>query len=198
VDVLGSDFNKGGKLMRKIDWVRWAVIVSLACAVGATAPAADNTATPRQLVETYDSLADAILAAQKTEWNLVHSILATTYSHAEGTAKAALARLEAGDSASAEIEALATLVAQIGNEGDAKVAAIRKRLVEGGHHHQAAGEQQGIYDPGFVIVTREAKKQFIDSSKSIARMAKSADATALKSAWDKVAQDFEKLHEGTH
>jgi hypothetical protein len=184
--------------MRKIDWVRWAVIVSLACAVGATAPAADDTATPRQLVETYDSLADTILAAQKTEWNLVHSILATTYGHAEATAKAALAQIDKGADASSEIEKLAALVAQIGNEGDAGVAAIRKRLIEGGHHHQAAGEQQGIYDPGFVIVTRDAKKQFLDSSKAIARMAKSPDAAALKSAWDEVAQEFKKLHEGAH
>ena len=65
-------------------------------------------------------------------------------------------------------------------------------------NHHASGEQQGIYDPGFVIVTREAKKQFLDSSKSIARMAKSPDAAALKGAWDKVAQEFKKLHEGTH
>lgn len=182
--------------MRKIEWMRWIVIVSLACAVGAAVPAADDTATPRQLVETYESLADAILAAKKTEWNLVHTILATTYGHAEATAKAALTKLDEGKDASAEIEALAALVAQIGNEGDAGVAAIRKRLIEGGHHHHASGEQQGIYDPGFVIVTREAKKQFLDASKAIARMAKSPDATTLKGAWDEVAQEFKKLHEG--
>jgi hypothetical protein len=181
--------------MRKIEWVRWIAIVSLACVVGAAAPAADDTATPRQLVETYESLADAILAAKKTEWNLVHTILATTYGHAEATAKSALAKLESGADASAEIETLAALVAQIGNEGDAGVAAIRKRLIEGGHHHHASGEQQGIYDPGFVIVSREAKKQFLDAGKSIARMAKSPDAAALKGAWDKVAQEFKKLHE---
>ena len=66
--------------------------------------------------------------------------------------KAASAKLGQGADATAEIERLAALVAQIGNEGDAAVAAIRKRLVEGGHHHHASGEQQGIYDPGFVIV----------------------------------------------
>lgn len=184
--------------MRKLERTCRLAIVMLICTAGVAVPAAIDTATPPQLVETYDSLADAILAAKKTEWNLVHTILATTYSHAEGMAKAALAKLDQGADASSEIEALAALVAQIGNEGDAGVAAIRKRLIEGGHHHHASGEQQGIYDPGFVIVTREAKKQFLDSSKSIARMAKSADAASLKSAWAEVAQEFKNLHEGAH
>ena len=145
--------------MRQFKWMRRVAIVFLVCTAGFAVLAADDTATPRQLVETYDSLADAILAAKKTEWNLVHTILATTYSHAEGTAKAALAKLAQGADAGAEIEKLAALVAQIGNEGDAGVAAIRKRLIEGGHHHHASGEQQGIYDPGFVIVTRTAKRR---------------------------------------
>jgi hypothetical protein len=184
--------------MRKFESGCRIAIVLLICTAGIAVPAADATATPQQLVETYDSLADAILAAKKTEWNLVHTILATTYGHAEAMKKAALAKIDEGADASSEIEALATLVAQIGNEGDAGVAAIRKRLIEGGHHHHASGEQQGIYDPGFVIVTRDAKKQFLDSSKSIARMAKSPDAAALNGAWDKVAQEFKKLHEGAH
>jgi hypothetical protein len=184
--------------MRKTDWVRWIVIVSLACLAAIAAPADDATATPQQLVQTYDSLADTILAAKKTEWNLVHSILATTYAHAEGTAKAAMAKLGNGQAAAQEIETLAALVAQIGNEGDAQVAAIRKRLVEGGHHHHASGETQGTYDPGFVIVTRDAKKQFLDASKSIARMTGSTDASALKEAWAKVEQAFKSLHQGTH
>jgi hypothetical protein len=167
-------------------------------ALSATAlPAAQaESGTPQQLVQTYDSLADAILAAKKTEWNLVHTILATTYGHAEAAAKEAMTKLEAGQDASASIERLAALVAQMGNEGDAAVAAIRKRLVEGGHHHHASGEQQGIYDPGFVIVTREAKKGFLEASKKIAQMAKSPQASALKAQWESVQDQFRALHEG--
>jgi hypothetical protein len=155
-----------------------------------------GTETPRQLVETYDSLADSILAGKKTEWNLVHAILATTYSHAEVAKGEATAKLEAGQDAEAELESLATFVAQIGTEGDAAVAAIRKRLVEGGHHHHSGGEQQGIYDPGFVIVTREAKKVFLDASKKIARMAKSPDPAALETEWVAVQRQFKALHDG--
>jgi len=181
----------------KLSCVRFAIpALLLVGLIPVTFAAEHGTATPRPMVETYASLADVILASKTAEWNLVHTILASTYSHAEGTMKSVVMHVEKGMDATADIEKLATLVAQIGNEGDAAVAAIRKRLLEGGHHHNAAGEEKGIYDPGFVIVTREAKKSFLAASKNIARMAKSPDVAALKGEWAKVSQQFEGLHEG--
>ncbi len=41
-------------------------------------------------------------------------------------------------------------MALFANEGDNAIAGIRKRLVEGGHHHNAAGEEQGIFEEGYV------------------------------------------------
>jgi hypothetical protein len=164
---------------------------------GAVDAGMDATATPRPLVDTYDSLADTILAAKKTEWNLVHSILGGTYSHAEGVLAQAVSKIEAGQDASAEVERVAALVAQLGNEGDASVAAVRKRLLEGGHHHNAAGEEQGIYDDGFVIVTRASKKALLDVSKRIAKLGKSATVDSLNAEWDKVKKEFGKMHAGT-
>jgi hypothetical protein len=165
--------------------------------VFAIAPAtADDpaTATPAPLVSAYDSLADVILGAKQTEWNLVHSIVATTYGHAEAAMGAAKAKLASGGDAGGDIERLAALVAQLGNEGDASVAAIRKRLLEGGHHHNAKGEQQGKYDEGFVIVTRVARKAFLDSAKKIGQLAAKPDAAALEAEWKNVMQEFKKLH----
>lgn len=164
--------------------------------VPVTTPAADvGAATPSALVQTYDSLADAILAAKKTEWNLVHSILASTYMHAEGVMQAATRKLEAGQSARNEIETLAALVAQLGNEGDAAVAGIRKRLIEGGHHHHAGGEEKGVYDEGFVIVTREAKTVFLEAGKKIGQMSQTADAAGLRAEWSKVEKKFHAVCE---
>jgi hypothetical protein len=182
---------------------RTGILVCLTCAVvlsGGLVHAAHHemgTETPAPLVATYGSLADAILATKKAEWNLIHSILASTYQHAQGMYAKASANLEAGKDAGAQIEQLAELVAQIGNEGDASVAAIRKRLLEGGHHHNAKGEEQGIYDEGFVIVTREAKKSFLAAAGAIGKLAAKPDAAALKAAWAKVEKEFAKLHE-TH
>jgi hypothetical protein len=154
-----------------------------------------EAATPTQLVEAYDSLADAILATKKTEWNLVHSILAMTYRHAEGALAGAKAKLKSGGDARDEVEKLAALVSQLGNEGDASVAAVRKRLLEGGHHHNAAAEQKGIYEEGYVIVTRKAKKAFLDSAIRIGKLAGSRDASGLDAEWQQVAQQFKALHE---
>jgi len=157
----------------------------------------NDTETPRPLVDAYDSLADTILAAKKTEWNLVHSILASTYGHAEAVMNSAMTKLEAAGDASADVEKLAALVAQMGNEGDASIAAVRKRLLEGGHHHNAKGEEQGIYDEGFVIVTRASKKVFLDSATRIGKLGSSASKDALTGEWDTVKKEFRKLHAGT-
>ena len=160
---------------------------------GGTFLAEEPTATPPELVSAYDQLADTILAAKRTEWHMVQSILATTFNHAQGTFAVAQRKLRADKAASAEIEKLADLVSQLGNEGDAAVAAIRKRLIEGGHHHNAKGEEEGVYDEGFVIVTRQAKKVFLDAAGSIGRMASSADAGKLEAEWDKVAKQYQSL-----
>jgi hypothetical protein len=173
-----------------------ALVFVLGLGGAAVSRAGSATDTPPQLVATYDSLADTILGAKQAEWNLVHSILATTYSHAEATMEQVRSRMAAGQSAGEQIEALATLVAQLGNEGDSSVAAIRKRLIEAGHHHNAAGEQQGIYDEGFVIVTKKAKKALLDSANAIGKLAKSKDAAKLEAEWKKVESTFESLHAG--
>lgn len=165
--------------------------------VSASTQAADiDAATPAALVQTYESLADAILAAKQTEWNLVHSILTTTYKHADGVMRVAASKLEAGQPARDEIETLAALVTQLGNEGDGAVAAVRKRLIEGGHHHHAGGEEKGIYDEGFVIITREAKKFFLDAGKTIGRMSGTASASDLRAEWGKVEGKFRAVCEG--
>jgi len=163
-------------------------------ATGLTCAQSNETATPQAMVDAYGSLADIILAAKKTEWNLVHSILGATYSHAEAVAGRAMHMLEAGESATAQIETLAALVGQLANEGDGSVAAVRKRLLEGGHHHNAQGEEQGVYEEGFVIVTRAAKKAFLDSAIRIGKLGSSATKDSLDAEWQKVRSEFRKLH----
>ena len=150
-------------------------------------------ATPPELVAAYAGLADTILAASKTERQLILSVLAVTYTHARAVLGTARSRLQSGQDARSDIEKLAALVSQLGNEGDASVAAIRKRLLEGGHHHHAGGEQQGTYEEGFVVVTRPAKKVFLDASTEIGRLAATSDENALNAAWQNVEKQYEAL-----
>jgi len=154
-----------------------------------------SPSTPEELVATYDALANAILATKQAEKNLVRSILSTTYGHASAMQARAERALEAGEQqqAQAAVEALAGHVAQLGNEGDNAVAGIRKRLVEGGHHHNSAGENQGVFDPGFVIVTRSAKQKLLTSSRNIAQLSRNPDKDALAREWTNVKVVWKEL-----
>jgi len=181
---------------RTITSVGCGVALAAFAALGITSlHAADDVSagTPAELVSTYNTLADVILSAKASEANVVRSILATTYRHAEVGVAAAKAKLSAGQDARVIVEKLATLVSQLGNEGDASVAAIRKRLLEGGHHHNAAGEQQGIFDEGFVIVTKASRKVFLDLAGRIGKLAPQPDAASLDAAWKDVAAEYAKL-----
>jgi hypothetical protein len=84
-------------------------------------------------------------------------------------------------------------VSQMATEGDSAVAAIRKRLLQGGHHHNAAGEAQGTFEEGFVIVTRVAKQKLLESSRAFAQMAGSATPAALTTEWQKVQAVYAEL-----
>jgi hypothetical protein len=179
--------------MRKIRLFAGVGTVLCLLAGGGLVNAQQPATTPSELVMAYEGLADTILAAKKTEWHMVQSILATTYNHAMGTVAAAQRRLTKDKDVRADLEKLADLISQLGNEGDAAVAAIKKRLVEGGHHHNAKGEELGIYDEGFVIVNKKAKKAFLDAAGSIARMASSPDKAKLDAEWKKVAKLYQDL-----
>ena len=171
-----------------MSWVAVAAVV-LVSGTPIAAPAQTRTSgTPAEMVAAYDAVADTILGANKAENRLVRSILAASYGHAQAELARARQALKAGDAATARtaIENVAAAVGQIGTEGDNAVAGVRKRLLEGGHHHNAAGEAQGIYDEGYVVVTKAAKQAFLESSRSIAMMALGPKADALDAEWKKV------------
>jgi len=173
------------------------LLVAAALLAGAASPglAQNRSATPQALVASYSSLADVVVATKQAERHLVLAILDATYRAAEAALNRARASLAAGQSARADVEALAAQVALLGNEGDAAVAGIRKRLVEGGHHHNAAGEQQGVYEEGYVVVTRAAKKAFLESATRIGKLAANPDAGALDAQWQRVQQQYRQLLE---
>ena len=160
-------------------------LVLVALQTPAVAEAADAApGTPAELVKTYGSLADGILALKRTEEDLCRSILAATRDKAQGDL--ARARKAIGADAQAALEALAADVGELATEGDNAVGAVRKKLLDGGHHHNAAGEAQGIFDEGFVIVTRAAKAKLLESSRAIGQMARAPKADALEAEWKKV------------
>ncbi|OLD66098.1 MAG: hypothetical protein AUI47_00675 [Acidobacteria bacterium 13_1_40CM_2_68_5] len=147
------------------------------------------------MVATYNTLADAILAVKNTETNLVRTILGATYAHARVELERARKAIKAADAKASEtaLENLAADVAEMGTEGDSAVGAVRKRLLEGGHHHHADGEAKGIYDEGYVVVTRVAKQSFLDASKAIGQMARAPKADGLEAEWKEVETTWASL-----
>jgi len=111
--------------------------------------------TPASLVDSYDALADTILALRDAELGLVKAILGR---HREAVEAAA---------SRSDWQAAAAEIALFANEGDNAVGGIRKRLLEGGHHFNSSGEEQGVFDEGFVVVTREARKKCLDASAAL-------------------------------
>lgn len=144
------------------------ILSSLLLLLPLLAPAAVAQETPPSVVAAYDALADTILSVRRAEDKLVRSILA-------GHRHAAQALLAQGD-----WEGVAAQIALFANEGDNAVAGVRKRLVEGGHHHNAAGEEQGIYEQGYVVITRETKAKLLGLSTAIRR---AEDDAARQKAW---------------
>lgn len=134
--------------------------------------------TPPSMVETYESIADIILAVREAEANFVSSLL-------DGHRHAAKAFYEDGDYARAAAE-----MALFANEGDNAVGGVRKRLLEGGHHYNAEGEEKGIYEPGFVIVTREAKEAVLQASAAVRT---NTSEEEREGAWKKFNEIADKL-----
>jgi len=126
--------------------------------------------TPSSMVAAYDSLAKIILNVLQAEEDFVRAMLDGHYHGAK-----ALMKQGKYDEAAAEMALFA-------NEGDNAIAGVRKRLLEGGHHHNAAGEADGTFEPGFVIITRAAKKEALAAS---ADMRKATDEAAGKKAWQR-------------
>ena len=150
--------------------------MKLTVVVLATALAAFGFVLPQQtsksMATAYGSLADTILAVKRTEADFVRALVA-------GHFRAAREATQKGDAERAAAE-----MALFATEGDNAIGGVRKRLLEGGHHHNADGESKGIFDAGFVIVTRKAKEEALATS---AAMRQAKTDAERKAAWEKFA-----------
>src|SRR5262245_18574666 len=137
--------------------------ICLAVAAMALLSFAQETTKPA--VEAYSAIADSILATKAAEKGIVKTIL-------EGHLHAAMGAMKRGDN-----EAVVAHMSLFANEGDNAVGGIRKRLLEGGHHHNAEGEAKGIYEPGYVVVTIEAKKKCLAAAMAYGKATSDGDRT---------------------
>jgi len=156
---------------------RTALVIAIVAVVGVSSYAL-GAGTEKPLVATYDKIADGILASNHAETAVIQAILASHRSAGEAAA------------AAGKWDEAAANMALWANEGDNAVGGIRKRLLEGGHHHNAEGESKGLFEPGFVVVTVAAKKAALDL---VAKLQAAKDDAARKAAW----AEFAKLCDAT-
>jgi hypothetical protein len=111
---------------------------------------------------TYEHLASAIIEIEKTEDELVRSILIGYHTAAVNHLRAA-ARETQGRVG--HLEAAASEVTNIANEGDKRIQAIRQRLAKAGHTHNTDVETKEDY----MFITNKEKKGLLDLAGRIAR-----------------------------
>jgi hypothetical protein len=126
---------------------------------------------------TYEHLASAIIEIEKTEDELVKSILIGYYTAAQEHLRAAA---RSAEQRTAHLEAAAAQIANIANEGDKQIQAVRQLLAKAGHTHNTDVETKADY---MFIANREKTKLLALASK-IGRAgadAKASDLEALSS-----------------
>lgn len=134
--------------------------------------------TPGAMVESYDALAENILAVRRLESGFVGALL-------DGHRRAAEDLMKRG-----EFERAAAEMILFANEGDEAIAGIRRRLVEAGHRYHADPDRQSRYEPGFVIVTREARRSVLAAA---AALEEATTDRELQEAWSAFALAAEAL-----
>jgi hypothetical protein len=149
-------------------------------------PAHDAAETmDRSAAATYEHLATAIIAIEATEDELVKSILLGYDAAARGRLKAAVAD-QAGRRA--HLEAAATLIADIANEGDKRIQAVRQRLSKAGHTHNTDADTKEDY----LFINSKEKKALIELAKRVGQMGESSSADDIKAVEAELAGLFNK------
>lgn len=132
-------------------------------------------------VETYKHLATSIIEIRATEDNLVKGILQYHHASAHDHMEAAMG----GTDSKVHLEAAAEEIANIANEGDKPVQAIRQQLLKAGHHHHTDADTKEDY----MFIDSKEKAALIEMSGRVARLAEKASDSEIRA----VSSEFDKL-----
>jgi len=134
---------------------------------------------------TYEHLATAIIEIEATEDNLVKSILIGYHQAAQRRLRRAV-----DDAAQRQthLEAAATEITNIANEGDKRIQAVRQRLKKAGHTHNT----DEVTKDDFRFIDSKEKKQLLDLGQKVARRGASASADDIRAVHNELTQLVEK------
>ena len=147
--------------------------------------ASQATSADSAAAVTYEHLATAIIEIEATEDNLVKSILIGYHQAAQHHLRRA-----ADDAAQRQthLEAAATEITNIANEGDKRIQAVRQRLKKAGHTHNT----DVVTKEDFMFIDSKEKKQLLDFGQKVARLGAGASADDIRAVHDELTQLVEK------
>ena len=87
------------------------------------------------------------------------------------------------------LEAAATEISNIANEGDKRIQAVRQRLKKAGHTHNT----DEVTKEDFMFINSKEKKQLLDLGQKVARLGGGASADDIRAVHDELTQLFEKV-----
>ena len=152
----------------------------------AAAPARDHSesmkAAKQNTAETYEQLANAIIAIRKTEDGLVKGIVM----HNAGAADAALAQAAAasGGDKKRALERAAEEINNTANEGDRPVQAVRQRLSKAGHTHHTDADTKEDY----IWIDGKEKKRLVDLAQRVSKTGEDASREDINKLRDELKE----------
>jgi hypothetical protein len=164
------------------------VVISLMAYQQATSQQQASTrpeSMERAAASTYEHLATAIIAIEKTEDELVKSILLGNHAAAQNHLRAALTD-EKGRRA--HLEAAAAEIANIANEGDKAIQAVRQRLAKAGHTHNTDAATKEDY----LFIDSKEKKSLLELARRVGQLAAGANEAEIRTVHTELLALFDK------
>jgi len=134
---------------------------------------------------TYEHLATAIIEIEATEDNLVKSILIGYHQAAQRHLRLAI---DDQSQRQTHLEAAATEITNIANEGDKRIQAVRQRLKKAGHTHNT----DEVTKEDFMFIDSKEKKTLLELGQKVARLGSSASADDIRAVHEQLADLFTK------
>jgi hypothetical protein len=135
-------------------------------------------------VEAYEHLATVIIEVRKSEDSVVKTILIQHHQAAQDH----LQEAQSGKDVLKHLEAAATEITNVANEGDKRVQAIRQRLAKAGHTHISDADTKEDY----LFINSKEKKAILAAAKAIAQLGDKAANEQLAASAKALNDVFQK------
>jgi hypothetical protein len=180
--------RRGDETMRNALITTLIVVISLMAYQKASSQQQSSTrheSMDRSAAATYEHLAAAIIAIEATEDELVKSILLGYHAAAQNHLRAAITDEK---NRRTHLEAAAAEIANIANEGDKAIQAIRQRLAKAGHTHNTDATTKEDY----LFINNKEKKALLELARRVGQLGAGATEAEIRAIQEEILALFDK------